>query len=129
MNNFFKIVFRYFCRLSISLESLYVSEWYRVPIKKLCFFPKNCLYFATSPSPALGCCYWLYKNCQPIRVTVHSDLLRGWVVLLLAGDGLQRTRKNAIFNERPVLKAVICVFFVNCKKIDLFYLKKAFASL
>ena len=59
------------------------------------FFSKNCLYFATSPSPALGC-YLLYKNCQPIRVTVHSDLLRGWV-LLHVGEGLQRIGKKCNF--------------------------------
>ena len=34
------------------------------------FFSKNSGKFATSPSPALGC-YWLYKNYQPIGVTVH----------------------------------------------------------
>ena len=52
------------------------------------FFFKNCLYFATSPSPALGY-YCLYKNGQPIRVTVHSDLLHRCIALH-AGDGLQQ---------------------------------------
>ena len=37
-------------------------------------FSKNSRKIATSPSPALDC-YWLYKNHQPIEVTVHAVLL------------------------------------------------------
>ena len=45
------------------------------------FFPKNCRKFATPPSSAL-CCYWLYKNCQPIGVTVHSHCVESFEGLL-----------------------------------------------
>ena len=37
------------------------------------------------PWAAIGCT----KNGQPIRVTVHSDLLHRWAALLHAGEGLQ----------------------------------------
>ena len=41
------------------------------------FFSKNSRKFATSPSPALGC-YWLYKNYQPIGMTVHSHCVESF---------------------------------------------------
>ena len=51
------------------------------------FFSKNSRKFATSPSPALDC-YWLYKNYQPIGVTVHSHCVESFEGLL------QRSRRG-----------------------------------
>ena len=45
------------------------------------FFSKNSRKFATSPSQALGC-YMLYKNYQPIGVTVHSHCVESFEGLL-----------------------------------------------
>ena len=47
----------------------------------LCFFFKNSRKFATTPSTARGC-YWLYKNYQPIGVTVHSHCVESFDGLL-----------------------------------------------
>ena len=80
------------------------------------FFSKNCLYFATSPSPSLGC-YRLYKNGQPNKSDCTlgslarmscSSTCRGWVWNLSPssnsdGDGLQWIGKNTNFNEHTVL--------------------------
>ena len=67
----------------------------------LCFFRRIFIIwrpFLRQHWAAIGCT----KNYQPIRVTVHSDLLQRWVALLPAGDGLKWTWKNTIFNEHPV---------------------------
>ena len=42
---------------------------------------KNYRKFVPPPSPALGC-YWLYKNYQPIGVTVHSHCVESFEGLL-----------------------------------------------
>ena len=45
---------------------------------KFVFFSKHFYYFATSPSPALGWCYWSQKKWQPIEVTVQYTLALRW---------------------------------------------------
>ena len=61
--------------------------YYRVFIK-YCVFFENAKYFATSPSPALGC-YWLYRKWPANKsdCTLRSQIRS--VAPLLAGDGMQ----------------------------------------
>ena len=49
---------------------------YRLFMNCVVFFHEFSTFCDLSFASPLGC-YWLYKNGQPIRVTVHSDLLRG----------------------------------------------------
>ena len=42
------------------------------------------------------------ENGRPIGVNVYSELLRGWVALKPAEDGLQWIGKNTFFLEHPV---------------------------
>ena len=57
---------------------------------KYCFFySNNFRYFATSPSPGLGC-YWLYRKWTANQtVRVHSDLRSQMSCSPHAGDELQ----------------------------------------
>ena len=75
----------------------------------MCFFPRK---FATSPSAALGC-YWLYKNYQPIGVTVHSYCVESFEGLLQRcrrGRVCNELWKNTIFPEHPVSKYTCNIF-------------------
>ena len=72
------------------------------------FFSKNSRKFATSPSPALNY-YWLYKNYQPIRVTVHLHSVESFEGLLqrCIGEG-----GVAVNSEKKTH------FFLNTVSID-----------
>ena len=85
---------------------------YKVFIK-YCVFSRNCLYFATSPSPALGCC-WLYKNGQPIRVTVYTRIsCEDELFFYMQGKGCSELGKNTNLNEYPVHYKIIIIIIIK----------------
>ena len=73
---------------------------YRVFIKYCVFFKNLKIWQSLNHQhwPAIGCS----KNGQPIRVTLHLDLLHRRVALFMQGIGWSELGKNTIFNEHPV---------------------------
>ena len=63
---------------------------------------------------ALGC-YWLYKNYQPIGVTVHSHCVESFERSLIArrGRGCSESWKNTFFPEHPLYQEISIVYDSN----------------
>ena len=116
---------------SSQLQDISQSTWTRHPhtylhnkvcSKKQCvFFLKNFHYFATSPSQALSCCYWLCRNWpQPIRALRENLLQRyvreEWVSV--------DNEKNLFFPEHPVPQYIINILSAKYQR-DLTWFKRS----
>ena len=92
-----EILNRFFSDLTNTVVPRYTFlKWiYTESSLNIVLFPKNFQYFATSPSPALGCCCTV--NGQPIRVTVHSDLRSDELLFYMQGMGCSELEKKHKF--------------------------------
>ena len=99
ISSYLSIPTSFFTTLSLS-KSIYLST---TGCSFNIVFFSNSRNIATSPSPALGCYYWLYKKLpEPIGVTVHSYCVRSFESRDVGEGGVAvNFEKKQIFSWTP----------------------------